>query len=69
MADGIRRAMLLAESAALDLDVGILVLAPDDSVEMANRAAAIGVGADGGIARARARTRGALGARAGLARW
>jgi DNA-binding CsgD family transcriptional regulator len=93
LADGIRRAMLLGGSAGEDLDLGVLVLAADDSVEMANRAAqrwldelrsvnrpgarlplvihvvagrtrqaaaggsATGVGADGGIARARARTR------------
>lgn len=93
LADGIRRAMLLGGSAGEDLDLGVLVLAADDSVEMANPAAqhwldelrsvnrpgarlplvihavagrtrqaaaggsATGVGADGGIARARARTR------------
>ncbi|MDT7619582.1 MAG: hypothetical protein QOF99_483 [Pseudonocardiales bacterium] len=93
LADGIRRAMLLGGSAGEELDLGVLVLAADDSVEMANRAAqrwldelrsvnrpgarlplvihavagrtrqaaaggsATGVGADGGIARARARTR------------
>jgi hypothetical protein len=39
LADGIRRAMLLGGSAGEDLDLGVLVLAADDSVEMANRAA------------------------------
>jgi hypothetical protein len=39
LADGLRRAMLLGASADGDHDAGVLVLAADHTIEMANRAA------------------------------
>lgn len=39
LADGVRRAMLLAAAVADDIEAGLLVLAADNSIEMSNRAA------------------------------
>lgn len=39
LADGVRRAMLLGDTADTDIDTGLLVLAADGSVEMTNREA------------------------------